>query len=843
MLKQTLNGVWKMKEAGTTTSYDTKVPGSVLACLLEEKAIKDPYFRKNEYEVRDLFYKDFEFSREFEADSQLLAQECLDLVCFGLDTLADVYMNDILIASVNNMHRTYRFPVKEYLRPGKNSIRIYLHSTLEYMDSINADENKEIHLIMDAMKNHQYLRKAHSMFGWDWGAQLPDAGIFRDIQIEAYSVARLTEAVITQKHEDKITVVIEKGIQVTDSAIQKIEKNPEYLLISVTLTDSATGEIVGKSRAYVDELGQVNPVSILVENPKLWWPNGFGQQPLYKLNVDLIMNDIIMDSKEYTIGLRTLTISTQKDQWGSEFAFCVNGIKIFTKGANYIPEDCVYPWITKEKVEHLIKSSVRANYNCLRVWGGGYYPSDEFYELCNQNGLIVWQDLMFACNIYDVTEEFADNIVQEAIDNAARLRHHPCLGIWCGNNEIESAWHHWANFQDHSPYLRADYIKQFEYLLPKAIKETDDQTFFWPSSPSSGGCFDDPDDENRGDNHYWDVWHGQKPFSDYRKHYFRFCSEFGFQSFPCSKTVNTFTIEEDRNIFSPVMESHQKNGVANGKILYYISENFRYPEGFDHLLYVSQVLQAVAIKSGVEHWRRNRGRCMGTLYWQINDNWPVASWSSIDYYGRWKALHYMAKNFYEPVAGSIVCEENKVEVTLQNESLKAVSGTLTLSVKNMKLEVLDSKTIPFVVDSLKAEQLYSGDYGTVLKELLEKDSKLTKSNLFVEAVFEYENGRKQVETQTFVPYKHLDLMTPKIELDVEENEDSYLLHLTTDSFAPFVELDFEETDVIFEDNYFTLSQKEKKTVCLKKEDIFRGTVASAKDLENRIKIRSLKDTY
>lgn len=269
-------------------------------------------------------------------------------------------------------------------------------------------------------------------------------------------------------------------------------------------------------------------------------------------------------------------------------------------------------------------------------------------------GLIVWQDLMFACNVYDLTEEFEDNITKEITENVKRLRHHASLGLWCGNNEMESAWDHWPEVQSESKYLRADYIKMFEYVIPKAVRAADSETFFWQSSPSSGGCFDDPDDENRGDCHYWDVWHGQKPFTDYQKHYFRFCSEFGFQSFPCLKTVESFTEEKDRNIFSRVMENHQKNPAANGKILYYLSENFRYPENFRKLLYVSQILQGMAMKYGVDHWRRHRGRCMGTLYWQINDNWPVASWASIDYFGRWKALHYMAKKILWATGGEYV---------------------------------------------------------------------------------------------------------------------------------------------------------------------------------------------
>lgn len=531
------------------------------------------------------------------------------------------------------------------------------------------------------------------------------------------------------------------------------------------------------------------------------------------------------------IGLRTLTISQEKDQWGSEFAFCINGLKIFTRGGNYIPEDCLYTRISHETQKYLLESCKKANFNCVRVWGGGYYPSDYFYDLCDEMGLIVWQDLMYACNVYDVTKTFGESCRQETLDNVKRLRHHASLGLWCGNNEIESAWDHWQDFQTETPYLRADYIKLFENILPDAVREADQDTFYWRSSPSSGGCFDNPDDENRGDTHYWDVWHGQKPFTDYQKYYFRFCSEFGFQSFPCMKTVESFTEEKDRNIFSRVMENHQKNDAANGKILYYLSENFQYPQDLNHLLYVSQILQGMAMKYGVDHWRRNRGRCMGTLYWQVNDNWPVASWSSIDYFGRWKALHYMAKKFYAPLAVSMRRDGEIFKAYLENETGQAQEWTVTISVKNMKCEVLDSVQETGTTASFRSEELIQIDVSKWKKQ---------EDHVFVETVLKLSDGTVLTDTETLVPYKYVGLETPAISTTVEEQEDAYLIKVKTDCFVPFLSLDFKDADAILEDNFFHITDTEEKIIRVSKKDIRNGSFKNVQDMKNRLEILTLK---
>ncbi|MDE7476692.1 MAG: glycoside hydrolase family 2 protein [Lachnospiraceae bacterium] len=848
MIMLDLKGKWNLKDDKGAMLCAVEVPGTVISGLYAAGKIENPYYRENEYEVRKLFWKDYQFVRSFMVDRELLTRKELALVCKGLDTLAQIFINGKEIACTDNMHRTYTFPIKDYVREGENEICITFHSVLRFIENYPYKENKTIQYVpCGAMKGNQLVRKGHSMFGWDWGPQLVDAGIWRDIYIEGNTGAKIEDVRIRQYHEKDGGVHVRTTIALSGAV--GLEQSDAAVI--VTLAEKKDGVVSEKiatvTAKHADGVtagsccSDIYEAEIVVENPKLWWPNGYGEQPLYQLTaaITLDTNSIVGQTVKKTIGLRTLTISQEADEWGNEFAFIVNGVKIFTKGGNYIPEDAVYPWIKKEQQEYLLKCCVRANFNCVRVWGGGYYPSDTFYDLCDEYGLIVWQDLMYACNVYDVTDDFAATVRQETIDNVRRIRHHASLGLWCGNNEIESAWHHWGDFQKESMYLRADYIKLFEDILPKALREADEVTFYWPSSPSSGGCFDEPDSDRRGDVHYWDVWHGQKPFSDYQKYYFRFCSEFGFQSFPCLKTVETYTMEKDRNIFSKVMESHQKNDAANGKMLYYVSENFRYPKDFKSLLYVTQVLQGMAIKSGVDHWRQNRGRCMGTLYWQINDNWPVASWASIDYYGRWKALHYMAAKFYAPVAVSIQKTQDSISVWLENETFAEQKCIVSLCVRDMAFDIVKEWKANAQVEPLSSKELIS----CLFKAEFVDTGFAHADNLFLEAEVVLADGTVLTDTDTIMPYKHMELPKPHFTTEVSESENGFEIAVHSDVFAPFVEMDFADSDVIFSDNFFTISNDKPVTVRLDKKDIIRGNFADAMDLQKRLGLMSVADTY
>lgn len=822
----TLNGTWQLSAGHRSLeSVDMQIPGTVLSGLLAAGKIKDPFYRTNEDATRALFWKDYVFTRTFDVDEELLAQQHIVLVCEGLDTLAEISINGTFLAKTDNMHRTWKFQAKKLLHPGKNEIQIVFRSVLRFIEDYPYEAHKRINYIpCGSMKGNQLLRKAHSMFGWDWGPQTIDAGIFRDIYLQGYSHARIEDIRIHQQHAKNVSV---------QTSITLSESVPGQKLCVELSEDGADKPL--QTKLCKTNADGVAAVDFVIENPKLWWPNDYGDQPLYIVRTTLLDEDgTNLESITRRIGLRTLTISQEKDEWGNEFAFCVNGVKIFTRGGNYIPDDCLYTRITEKKLDYILESCRRAHFNCVRVWGGGYYPSDAFYDLCDEKGLIVWQDLMYACNVYDVTDAFAENCRQETYDNVRRLRHHASLGLWCGNNEIESAWDHWGDFQKETPYLRADYIRLFEEVLPKAVQEADGETFYWHSSPSSGGCFDNPDDANRGDTHYWDVWHGQKPFTDYRKYFFRFCSEFGFQSFPCAKTVNSFTLEDDRNIFSRVMESHQKNNAANGKMLYYLSENLRYPKDLTHLLYASQVLQGMAIKYGVDHWRRNRGRCMGTLYWQINDDWPAPSWSSIDYFGRWKALHYMAQKFYAPHAVSMTLEDHRCHVYFSNESFETTEYSLTLSIRDLSGNVLETYETKGNSPAFSAIE-------TAVVDICSWEDQ--KDDVFLEAVIHTKDQKVLKDVETLVPYKYLNLKNPVISTEAKETNDAFILHISSDCFAPFVALDFDDADVIFSDNFFHLTDKTVQDIIVKKEDILQGHFENAEDFRKRLQILSLGTSY
>lgn len=841
-----LNGIWKMKTSGCGTEYEAHVPGTVLSVLTDNEVIDNPFYRMNEYRTRELFRDDYEFCREFEIGSSFLEKENLVLVCEGLDTLAEILINGKRVACTDNMHRTWRIPLAENLREGKNRINIRFYSPLRYIEEYQYSENRTVQYVpCGCMKGNHLLRKAHSMFGWDWGPQTIDMGIFRDIYLEAWSGDRIEDVLIGQEH-------VNGSVKLSVRA--ELTGGGETAKITACLFDA---EGIGTAFTIMENTGRKNTRKIkdrsfetemTIHNPRLWWPAGYGSQPLYSLEICSYDQDgEMIDRVMKTIGLRTLTVSREKDKWGREFAFQVNGVKIFAMGGNYIPEDCVYTRITEERQENLVKSMVRANYNCVRIWGGGYYPTERFYELCDRYGLIVWQDLMFACNVYEVTEHFAENCREEVRDNLKRFRHHACLGLICGNNEIESAWHHWKEFQKESDYLRADYIRLFEEILPRIVRETAPDIFYWPSSPSSGGCFANPDNENDGDTHYWEVWHGQKPFTDYVEHNFRFCSEFGFQSFPCIRTVEEFTEKEDRNIFSRVMDSHQKNPSANGKMLYYLSENFRCPSTLDHTIYLSQILQGMAVRCGVEHWRRHRGHCMGALYWQVNDNWPAPSWSSIDYFGRWKALHYMAKEFFARRAASLEVKEGKIQLYVENETDTEQEYLGYIYLKKMDLTAVAErrgKGCAKAFSSVCAAELdlrVCGEYQELKKSDpigLDPDEEL-----FIEGLAVFADGTVCRVAETLLPYKYLRLQEPDFSVEVYRWEAGYEIRLESDCFAAFVELGIRDADVIFSENYFHITEKEKKSVFLREDDIVRGCIEDEQDVKRRLQIRSVADTY
>ncbi len=812
--QMSLGGAWRMREADSETWHSAHVPGSVYADLMADGTMPDPFWRENELDAFERMKKDYVYQRTFTVTEAQLAHAHVELVCEGLDTLAHVSLNGREIAFADNMHITWVWDVKEQLHAGENTLEIRFDSPILYCAK-KAEEAPGWES-SDATPGFRHLRKAHCMFGWDWGPRLPDAGIWRPIFLRTWDTARLENALMLQAHHDGVVDVTIRPEIAGESAWSA----------EITAPD---GEVM-----IIPETTAAEQV-VTIQNPQLWWPNGLGKQPLYRVTVRLAAGD----TRVWRIGLRTMTVSREKDEWGEEFCHVVNGVKVFAMGADYIPEDNILARVTPERTRRLLEDCKAANFNAIRVWGGGYYPDDAFYDICDELGLMVWQDLMYACAFYDLTPDFERSIRVETQQNVARLRHHASLALICGNNEMEMFMagansalinHRTWEFVPTYPHHITDYVKMFEYILPAIVKETAPQTYWWPASPSSGGNFDAPNDENRGDNHYWDVWHGEKPFTEYRKFFFRYASEFGFQSFPCLKSVEQFTLPDDRNIFSRVMERHQRNQAANGKILSYLSQTFRYPNSFDDLLYASQLMQAEAIRYGVEHWRRNRGRCMGAIIWQLNDIWPVASWASIDYYGRWKALHYAAKRFFAPVMISAEEEgelsqnpkineyhpaplEKSFRLNVCNETLRDVTGEVVWALRTPDGAIVRQNQQTLTIPAMSAKWLDKVDCA---------DASLTGH--YVSFAFVVDDVAVSEGTCIFCAPKHFEFVDPR--LTVETRGDT--LVVTSHAYAKQVWLESEDADLLLDDNAFDMNPGTKVV------RVVRGTA-------EKVRVRSVWD--
>ncbi len=795
-MKQILDGVWTMYPAADTEDkIPTTVPGSVYSALLGSKRISNPYFRENEYISTSVSEDDYVFARTFEPTVDMMGCDKVLLKFYGIDTIADIFLNNTLLGKADNMHREWVYDVTDIIKGDENLLEVKFTSPLKYIAEKDAAE--PLWGVNSTVKGFPHIRKAHYMFGWDWGPKLPDMGIWRSCELIGVKGGLIDSLYIKQDHSRVAEGIVDITAQIHLTHCDEREKK---LVLTVP---QPSGKTIVASKVIAPGQGNVN-ISFEISDAKLWYPRGYGKQPLYTVQTELIDTESgeVVSERTEKIGLRTVAVSREKDDMGEEFAFVVNGIKIFAMGANYVPEDQILSRISREKTAKLLKQCAMANYNMIRVWGGGFYPADYFYEICDELGLLVWQDLMFACAVYRADKGFCENVRHEIEENAKRFRNHPSLAMWCGNNEIESALQYWGIPRADS--YKKDYLRLFEELAPKVLSHYDPQTFYWPSSPSSGGGFSDLDAENKGDSHYWQVWHSLAPFTEYNKHSFRFCSEYGFESVPSMKTVISVADYDDLNLMSPVMEAHQKCEQGNEKLMYYLAQMVHYPYDFEGLVYASQLVQADAIRLNVERMRRMRGVCMGSLYWQVNDSNPVISWSSIDYYHRWKALHYYAKRFYAPVLISAdMTDYTAVHLNVSSEKQEAFSAKIIWRVRCADGTVFRRGAEEITVNPFCAE-----DKVVLTLDLTGVDTADTYESRKIRAnvYLEYElcrDGRIISQgTSLFVQPKSFAFRDPHIKVNVTEENGCFKIDVSAKAFAKGVMLELSDSDCLFSDNWF-----------------------------------------
>jgi beta-mannosidase len=821
---QSLNGNWQVRQFNFEEWLPACVPGGIHTDLLAAGRIPDPFYGDNEKAVQWVAEKDWVYRRYFYPSPALIDHEHISLVLSGVDTLAEVRLNGKILGAVDNAFRTWEWDVIHILRPGENVLEILFRSPLAYIRG--RERMRPMSDLRMGIPGGPHLRKPPSHFGWDWGPKIPCIGIWREVRLEGRSRARIIDARIEQLHEhtedpgeDLVTLTARVNTEIW------AEKDvPLNLHMRVTAPD-------GSLRRAKMPLQAQAALPLKIFKPQIWWPNGLGEHPLYTIDIELVEGDPgsesarIVDTRRYTIGLREIELRQQEDAWGKSFSFVVNGVPVFCKGANWIPADSFPTRVTGERYEKLIRSAAEANHNMLRVWGGGYYEDDCFYDLCDRYGILVWQDFMFACYTYPLDDPaYVDTVRCEVHDNIHRLRHHACLALWCGNNEIETMAPSLGWLKKFSGPMQG-YENFFYHILPQIVSSEDPGRPYWPSSPSSNDVFQSPNGEKNGDAHLWNVYHAFRPPEYYRKQNPRFASEFGMQSLPPMETLASFTATDDlrtaKDVQRPVMRLHQRAKAGNSKLVWYIAQRFRLPRSLDGLIYLSQVLQAEAIRIGVEHWRRHPDRTAGALYWQLNDCWPVISWAGIDYYGRWKALMYASRRFFAPLALSVeeVTEkgQRRVNVWLSNDLPAGWEGRLCWTLETLDGEVLEGGNQQVRVGPVSAECVLQKDFAKAQTRTQKKvDWRKTVfiAELWTPQTVEGET-RLAIQVTSFGPEKNMPFSDPALQTRTEMQEDRLVITVQAKRLARFIELSLPGGDARFSDNFFDLPAGRSQTVeCL-----------------------------
>ena len=835
-----LNGVWRMKSVTADEWIDAAVPGTVFGALLDAGMVEDPYYRDNELKVTPVFEQDYEYSRTFTVGSEVLAHDQVMLCCEGLDTIASISINGNTLADTDNMHRTYRFDVRGMLDEGINTIHILFRSPVAFAKEM-ADKHNRMGLM--GGRGIEFIRKAQCMFGWDWGLVLPDSGIWRDIYIECYDAAEIREVHILQDHK--------QGEVALDIRVDCAVWAQKDLALSVAVT-SPDGEKLS-AEGPITAVDGDNHASIAISDPQLWWPNGFGDQPLYQVDVRLADGDTVLDERRMRIGLRTIRLRREEDAIGKSYEFVVNGNAIFMKGSNLIIEDALLGRRSRERTEKMIKSCADANFNCIRIWGGANYPEDYFYDLCDQYGIILYHDLMFACNFYPADDAFLDNTRKEVVDNVKRARHHACIGLWSGNNEIEVVFQLAVSDnpaiaamrkQFGMPEMEAglkkqiyrDYQKIFCEVVPDLLAKIDPQTDYVPTSPLEQDSGKEPGDTSLfsnalyGDAHYYVAYDNIAPYPTIRDRKFRFVSEMGFQSYPSYKTIQDFTLPEDRKPDSPVMLSHQKCNNGNPIIEAYMGQDYAVPGDFTLYVYESQILAGEIQRYAVEHFRRHIGLCMGVITWQLNDCWPAVSWAGLDYNGRWKAQQYYTKRFYAPILVSALDQGMRIDLWVNNDTLCDIKGTVEWKLMDKHSKVVESDSIPVEVASGKAAEAVRLDFSGRVADPSER---------YVEFAFVMDGDTASSGAALFVKPKDFHFADPEIGMDVTEEDSRFIVTLKSAAFAKSVALDLKEADCIFSDNYFDLSANCEKRVEAAKESLSQQLTLA--DFTRQLTVQSVFD--
>lgn len=813
---------WEFRWVSEGVWHPASVPGCVHTDLLAAGIIENPFFGTNESGLQWIENVDWEYRTVFDAPAEFLERERVDLEFDGLDTYADVYLNGTLVLRADNMFREWRVPCEGILRARGNELRVYFHSPVAAVKPEWDALGREL-----PGGPRVLTRKAAYHYGWDWAPRFVTSGIWRPARLRAWDQARIADFRIVQKRLDEKSAELAAVFE-----IEALDQGKAFLTVR------REGRIVASVFASLEPGMNVATVDFTIPEPKLWWPNGLGAPELYEVSGEIRSGDLILDLVEKRIGLRTIELVREPDDTGESFYFRVNGVSVFMKGANFVPMDSFIPRVTDDRYESLVAIAAGAGMNMLRVWGGGVYENERFYDLCDEYGILVWQDFMFACAMYPGDSRFLDNVREEATGVVRRLRNHPCLALWCGNNEIDEAWHRWGWQRQYgysaadSAQIWGDYVRLFHELLPGVVAELDPETAYWPSSPSYGRA--DPRSLTEGDSHYWGVWHDGEPFEAFLGTVPRFMSEFGFQSFPTIETIEGFTTPEDRRIDSPAMLAHQKHPRGNEIIERYLKLYYREPRDFESFVYVGQLLQAEGMKTAIEAHRRARPRCMGSLFWQLNDCWPAASWSSMDYEGDPKALLYFATDAFSEVLVSPVVENDTVRVYVISDRAQAFEGLLRLRLLDFRGNVIWESSRRLTIRPGSSRPVFAEGVARVL-------AGENPRRVVLSAELSDQEGIVSRNLLYFVPPRELDLPKAQfvgtgIEPAGGSGSGALIISFQSDVLVKNVRLSAPGLEGYFERNYF---------------DVLPGTTARVRfftdekieDLDSLIQATSLVDTY